>query len=283
MDSQSVAVVGMFCAFCLAGGCSTAAPQPSGKVGAQSAFHLAATPTGGADASAGGVLPGYVHTLAASKFKIGGAATLEVNIPTLQRWRGPLGAFAVDPTTGSSRGSLDATASRGPYILDAASQGAMVKDYFVTAGLPEDQVAGVGATYETRGGGKMGQPVSQSLQLYESYAAARMTTAGDVDWEAVFWPPIDMGVVNAAVTLANQMADSVQHGAFVAKLPGGVVRDLGVVIHHTMPALHSAPVAFVSYDVTIGPDTTAAERHFDSNGVEFRLAQEQSTAAVARK
>ena len=80
------------------------------------------------------VVPGYVHTLDRSRFKIGKAPTLELSSPLLQRWRGSFGAFAVDPTNGLAMGVLDHDAPAGPYMLDAAGQSAKVKAYFIAAG-----------------------------------------------------------------------------------------------------------------------------------------------------
>jgi hypothetical protein len=66
----------------------------------------------------------------------------------------------------------------------------------------------------------------------------------------------------------------------VSNLPTASVRkEVGVVIHHSSPAVHSTPTAYVSYDAVVdtGPDATV--RHFDANGVEFKLPQEQPSPA----
>ena len=64
----------------LVGGCA--------KIGAQSSLtgeRRLATVTAGAP------IPGYTHSLSRSRFPIGQAPMLEVNMPTLQRWRGVFG------------------------------------------------------------------------------------------------------------------------------------------------------------------------------------------------
>ena len=66
--------------------------------------------------------------------------------------------------------------------------------------------------------------------------------------------------------------------AYLAKLPGRVYVDGGVAVHHTDSSVHSVASARVSYDVTLSPKEYAAMRHFDENGREFRLPQEQVTA-----
>ncbi len=242
-------------------------------------------------------LAGYTHTLDRSRFRIGQAVSLEANIATLQRWRGSLGAFALDPTNGWSMAVLDARTPPGSYILDADAQGSKVKAYFVAAGLPADQIASVGATYNGTTEFNVSSPVESQPQLQsinsilrrsvhgiriaESVAWAKMTTGGDVDAEYVYWPAIDMSVVNAALSFDATMKDPKVHGDFTKGLPDKLQREDGVVIHHTMPTVHSTPTAFVSYDVVLGAEPSAAVRHFDSNWREFRLPQEQALEATS--
>jgi hypothetical protein len=213
----------------------------------------------------------------------------------MQRWRGSLGAFAIDPGNGSACALLDATSPTGPYNLDEASNANNVKSYFVSAGLPADQIGETQATYQSAMmGGQTAQATQTPFQLesitsiirrrvagvlfVESEAWATMTTSGDVDMECVFWPPIDRAVVNTAVAWAGTMTTASTHAAYAALLPGPVQQDIGVVIHHTDMSIHSAPKAFVSYDVLLGPQGHGAIHHFDQNGVEFRLPQEQAPA-----
>ena len=237
------------------------------------------------------VLPGYVHALSASHFKIGQNPTLELTTPQMQRWRGSLGAFAVDPGNGSACGLLDATSPTGPYDLDEKTNANKVKAYFVAAGLPADQVGEIQATYQSgMMGGSTVQAAPMNFQLasitsilrrrvsgvlvVESEAWATLTTSGDVDMECVFWPPLDNSAVNSAVTWAKALADGPTHAAYLAKLPGKVQRDVGVVIHHTDMSIHTPAKAYASYDAVIDTASHASARHFDQDGVEFRLPQE---------
>jgi hypothetical protein len=276
-------------------GCSNSPAEPIAepKIGATTLAASASSTTATA-------VPGYVHTLSASRFTIGESVFQEVNLPTMHRWRGSLGAFGLDPSNGLAMGILDKGSPRGPYMLEPATQGALVKAYFVDAGVPSDQVdAAVKTTWHVQGGGAMGVPLSsqpvqansinsiltrstQGISVVESYAEARMTAAGTVDWEAVFWPAVDGAVVQAAVSLQAQLVDADRYAAYVAQLPAPVVRKVGVVIHHTMPTMHGAPTAYVSFDAVIDAASTAAARHFDRNGVEFRLPQEVSAPATPR-
>lgn len=172
----------------------------------------------------------------------------------------------------------------------------MVKDYFIGAGLPADQVADVQTMYFASGSGCIGEPAAPptlesinslltraigGVPVIESIAWAKFTTTGDVDMESVFWPPIDATVASNAAAFAATLADPTQHAAFLAKLPGTIYKERGVVIHHTDPSIHAAPTAYVSFDAQTGSQLSAAMRHFDMNGVEFHLPQEQAAAAFS--
>jgi hypothetical protein len=240
---------------------------------------------------------GYIHDLSRSRFRIGQATTLEVDLPTMQRWRGSFGAFAVDPTNNAANAIPNADSPTGPYLLDVQTHNQMVKDYFISAGLPADQVAEVQTIYIATGSGSgdsSTRPVLHSInsilrrailgvRVIESIAWAKLTTTGDVDWESVFWPPIDAAVASSAAAFAASLADSTKHAAFLAKLPGKIYKEGGIVIHHTDPSIHAAPRAYVSFDAQTEARLSAAMRHFDVNGVEFRLPQEQAAQAASPK
>jgi len=267
-------------------GCATrSVPEPVRTVAA--AIDSTEAGTGEAGAS----IPGYLHTINASHFKIGTNVTLETNTPQIQRWRGSLGAFAVDPSNGSACALLDAKSPTGPYDLDVNDNAANVKSYFVGAGLPSDQIGDIQNTYQSAGmGGSTADaaPVNFQLQsvtsiirrvvsgilVVESEAWATITTTGDVDMECVFWPPLDSSVVNAAIAWASATTNSTAHAAFLANLPSNIQKDVGVVIHHSDRSVHSPTATFASYDVVLNTSPGAATRHFDQNGVEFRLPQE---------
>ncbi len=260
--------------------CTTKGAGPSG--------NAVATVTAPVSAS---VVGGYVLDVGHSKVRIGANPALEISAPQIQRWRGDLGAFATDPTNGWSMGMINARTSQGPYVLDAKTQATMVTAYFAAAGLPQDQVGAVETMFEATAGGPMvGAKGHRGMSLHslntilrrkvrgvrvaDSMAWAKMTVTGETDTEEVFWPPLSLDVVNAAAAFLAQMANPSAHAAYLAKLPGAVYQDVGVVIHHTGPATHSAALAFVSYDASLSPAAEVPVRHFDVNGVEFRLPDE---------
>ena len=113
------------------------------------------------------MVAGYVHSVGASRFKIGQNTVLETNSPQIKRWRGSLGAFSVDPANGAAMGQLDATSPKGPYLLDEASHGAAVKEYFVGAGIPAGQIGEIQTTYMS---GMMGGRMGGSCWLADAQA-----------------------------------------------------------------------------------------------------------------
>jgi hypothetical protein len=283
-------------AMCACSSSRVAEPGPSNQV--RSDVPLAAAPTpllaatgAGAATDAGTAVPGYVHDLSRSLLRIGTGVTTEPNSGRLVRWRGSLGAFTLDPNSGWTMGVIDGTTPHGPYLVDEATHSATVKAYFINAGIPSNQVGGVYVDYGVRGGNALTDTTAASptqltsiisgltraiggIRVAESFAWARVTTAGDVDMESVFWPPLDASIVSAAQSMAAKLSDPSAHASYLAALPGTVYGDNGVVIHHTSSAISSAPVAYAAYDVVLDPSPSAGVRHFDASGHEFRLPQE---------
>lgn len=232
---------------------------------------------------------GYVHGLPASRFRIGVGVATELDTPAIVRWRGSLGAFALDPTNGWTMALLDSTSPVGPYILDAGTHEAAVRAYFVSAGIPEDEISAVKSNFELGGGGSTSDPAAApefrsissvlhravgGIPVPESYAWAKMTTGGDVDAESVYWPAIAAVDVSTAVAFADKLADANARADFVSKLPGPIYRDGGVALHVTHWGLHTPALAIVTYDATIDPWPQAAMRHFKESGEEIRLPHE---------
>ena len=263
----------------------------------QSVTEPTSEPAAGLKSSSATVAPasfsGYVHDVNKSRFQIGQNTVLEVNGAELQRWRGSLGAFALDPTNGWTMAILDSTSPRGPYILDESTHAQRVKAYFVNAGLPADQISGVQSTFLSGVSILSAKDMSSSkpttlesitailerslngIRVVESYAWAKMKTSGDVEIESVFWPPIDAAIVSRAVAFASVMADASTRASYVSRLPGSGHREGGIVIHHGDSSIHGPPNAYVSFDVTVSTAGSAAMHHFDENGAEFRLPHEQ--------
>jgi hypothetical protein len=87
-------------------------------------------------------------------------------------------------------------------------------------------------------------------------------------------------VVGRPLSIRRYPKGLAAHAAYVAKLSAKIHHEGGVVIHHSTSAIHSTPVAFVAYDATTDSSSSAADTHFDENGVAFTLPQEALQSAV---
>lgn len=238
------------------------------------------------------VIPGYQHTLAQSRFRIGTPVAVDENDAHIERWRGPFGAFAVDPSNFAAMGIPDADAPVGPYGLSESAHNALVLAYFENAGIPANQIAGVHATSTMTGGGSASDPSSSmptanvsfntvlsrsinGIPVVDSVAWAKMNTNGDVDMETVFWPDIDATVAAGAAALAAQLADPTRVAHYKSTIGAASTDTGGVAIRHSTYTVHQPVTCYVSYDVVLaGSALPRTTRHFDVNGVEFRLPQE---------
>ena len=238
-------------------------------------------------------IPGYQHTIEASKIHLGANVHNE-QLGNLASWVGDDGTFSVDNTSGLV---IAANSSVSPaYLAPSYSGGfeahkALVKSYFLSAGLPADQVRGVagfskGTTSGFAAGASPGQPILlgfastvarivSSYPVPESSAAAQFNANGEVVREVVYWPELPGSVLSDATALSAVVADAVQGPTYLASLP--LIGQPVVVIHHSVdnPA---GLVAFASCDVV---NTGLATRHFDINGAELMLPEEARAAMTA--
>lgn len=251
---------------------------------------------------------GYQHGIDHSKFSVG-AGQHYVNEFGFLKVVGAEGVFAVDAANGlavaipnahSSRGQEAAWFSQSP---DQHNQLAM--NYLVGAGIPKEQVAGVYATTSLAASASREQlPAPQpkiggyqsildrkigDIPVVDSVAWARLDDKGTVLAEWVYWPAIPGKVIAEASRLKETLARDEDKKTFITKLPLGLPPG-NVVIRHS-PATWTGPfVSMASYDVqerrpppqsnaqsgeTSGGRAVIIIRHFDADGNEFRLPQEQ--------
>lgn len=205
---------------------------------------------------------------------------------------GPWGVFATHAKTGMVLALPNADApsrTAPPFPGGAEAQNVAVKTYFLSAGLPADQVQGVrtmslmtasgfGASEEP----PTFQPVTSDsvisrqyagIAIADSYAWARLNSNSDVVTESVYWPEIPSTILNEATAFAKNLSDAAWQKAFLAKLPPPANGQL--VIHHTPGTWNGAFSAAVSYDVPAGGGRLL---HFSQVGVAFSLPEEQPGA-----
>lgn len=252
-------------------------------------------------------IPGYRHTAMKSRFFEGESLA---RIKTVQengfvRYQGVNGVLATDERTGLTLAVQSDSADKASHastksgdsvsLPDPDKHNQRVLDYFIRSGLPQDQVADIHAnTYLSASG-----PTSKAIFVQprvdgyasivsrkagdfivvDSVAWARMDGKGHVLGEWVYWPPIPSKVVEDARRL-NELLNGPDRGTFLSKLPAAQ-KTGRIVIRHSSPFAGGAFEAFASYDVVERVESpqrgtvTAYVRHFDIEGREFRLPQEQ--------
>jgi hypothetical protein len=280
--------VGLF-AVAFVGACSAAATEPT-DVSARPVEHpllLAVT-----------TIPGFNQTFSTTKFQTGNGVSTVLEPGGLTKWVGANGIFAIDDI-GAASGIMSAGVPFTPYAGGIAAHEALVKSYFLGAGLPEDQVGVMHTNVTASGDGFPGDPeipkqfafssivtrAVQGIPVDESHAWARLDVDGNVVAEGVYWPPIDASVVADALTLSTTLAAPTSAAGYLATLPlpssvsgGGTLR-----IHHSSQFVRGNFTSVACFDVWNPSEGGGGwMRHFDKTGTEIRLPQElrQGTASA---
>jgi hypothetical protein len=266
----------------IATACSTGPSEPMGDTTPRAERPLLTTLT---------TVPGFTQTAMSTRFQMGGAVT-NVLQSGFTKWVGLNGVFSVDNTNGAAAGIMNAGVPFSPYAGSIASHEALVQSYFLAAGLPANQAGAIRTNVTQSGDGKPGDPeiptetsfssiITRSVSgilVAESHAWARLDSGGNVVAENVYWPPLDASVVNDAAALSATISDPVQAAGYLGKLPfaSSISATGSVVIHHSSEFTREAFQDVACYDVwNASPLGSGWVRHFDKNGAEVRLPQEQ--------
>jgi hypothetical protein len=276
---------------------------------------VAQSPSPGLINSDDGGAPGYQHSLERSHFIPGpGAAELRrFQEHGFAKVVGPDGIFATDlrnglviatQAGGANKGEARAEVESKPaYVLDPNKHNDQVVTYFVTAGVPRDQIGGVHANTYLSSSGSMNdaQPAPVKVDGYasilerkiekypvvDSVAWARMDQQGRVVSEWVYWPAIPAKVLADARRLEELVSSG--KAEFLARLPAGLPTGK-VVIRHSSATEEGPFEVYASYDVLErkefslpladtsqgrAPVVSVVVRHFDVDGAELRLPQER--------
>ncbi len=156
---------------------------------------------------------------------------------------GTEGTFATWLVTGAANGVRDVPIPDpviGVYPGGADAQNAVVKSYFVTAGLPEKQIASISADgtvylhgpYVLEGSYTLLHRGWEGVPIDDSIASAFLDAKGRSASEQVYWPEIPGEILAQARAFQKLLADPAQKAAYVAKLPASS-RVANLVIHHT--------------------------------------------------
>jgi hypothetical protein len=259
---------------------------------------------------AGGAV-GYQHALKQSHFAMG-KESRAVAESGWSKQIGPEGAFAVSLHNGVAVAIPNAhspQAQTTEYILDPERHSKEVFNYFVAAGIPRDQIAGVHAVTRLSSSGRRGE-AHAALPKVESYVSvlerkigdypvpdsvawAQLDKNGNVISEGVYWPAIPGRALQDARRMKEVLARKSDRTKFLAQLPSQLPPGR-IAIRHSSPAMQQGDFeAIASYDVVerrtavaLGesPQAEAASqgvtvvRHFDLEGKEKRLPQERRNA-----
>ncbi len=279
---------------CIISGCAKKVPQ--------------APPAGDIQADSGGVA-GYQHGFKRSKFIVG-ADSRETSEFGFIKVVGSEGTFAIDAANGAVIAIANARSAEQQkgvwYTLGANKHNQQVLDYFVAAGIPQDQIGGVHATTSLYASGgaddsssrqpkiagwqSVLQRVINDVPVVDSLAWARLNDQGRVLAEWVYWPPISARAIEDARQLRASLSRQSERAALLSRLP----RDLPpgkVVIRHSSASSGGPFEVFASYDVVerrtletaSAPDAVGMVlpalivRHFGVDGTERKLAQERGS------
>jgi hypothetical protein len=284
-----------------------------GPASAQS--PLENSPSGLITSDDGGAF-GYQHNMERSRFVTGSQAadTRRLDENGFSKVVGPKGVFAVDLRNGMAMAVRSGGANKDEpraddavsFSMDPDKHNEQVVDYFVTAGIPRDQVGGVHAnTYLSASGtASDGRPPVVKVDGYasiverrienfavvDSVAWARMDEQGGVVSERVYWPAIPAQVLRDAKRLEEQTTSGKTEflPRLSADLPPGKV-----VIRHSSATEEGPFEVYASYDVlerkkyiqpardrdqAEAPVVSVTVRHFGVDGTEIRLPQERRSA-----
>jgi len=232
--------------------CSSPPPTEHVQAAVQSTLPV---PAGGAAA--------YNHTLEHSRFAIGSGTTVKDEFG-MHKIVGDQGVFATRISgMVTALTNADSAARKGTPIGDDASHNDAVRQYFVLAGLPEDQIESVQDFEVVSAPAAPGDPAPkravqfrysmikrqvQGISVPDSFAWARMNVDGTVVEEQVYWPMVPQSVVDAATAFSSHLADKATLASFEAQLVQ-YDSDKGVVIRHSPGEWDRAFVVGAYYDV----------------------------------
>jgi hypothetical protein len=225
------------------------------------------------------VLPGYVDTLARSRFAIGTLVGTQ-DVAGMHEMIGDEGVFAAEIVSGMVIATSNADSAdlvSGPYPGTADLQNEVVVGYFEAAGLEPDQVGQVTATSGFEALVSADSPIPNQnvlltwvdtiicrefdgIKISDSFAWASLDASGKSVSESVYWPELPASTMAAVAAFQALLADQTERDAFLANLPAGISNG-ELVIHYTPgEAINFSAVPY--FDVSVEGVTL----HFDMNG-----------------
>ena len=227
-----------------------------------------------------GIIPGYRHSIAASKFwsispKVDKASS------SFTRYAGDDRMMIVLPN-GFVSGSTHANAVArgvGAYSTDSNAHNAHVVSYFLAAGMPADQMSAPHVTTRvlsvgTEAAGETARRllgyttvigrVVEGTRIEGSFAWAEFNKNNETIDEQVWWPELPASIRDDVNIMKSVVGDSSKSATLRSKLPREVDGEAGeIVVHHEPPMGASFPTK-VTLD--FGKPGRPTVLSFDING-----------------
>lgn len=259
---------------------------------------------------------GYQHALAKSRFDAGAGVRREAE-GGYERVVGGRGVFFVDTVTratmvvptfgapGLPKGALGVEYPR-PLTENPDEHSAVVKAYFLEAGVPVAQVSGTHVTTTMAGGGPVRggvSPAQSKLLWYTthlersvggipvegSFAYAALDNALRVISEGVYWPDIPSDVVRGARELQRRLDSPNDRAEFLARVwaSEASARETAgeVKIVHTSAGHHGGYEVRAVYSVVVRGPNGGKFRilRFDETGAPVTMSDERATTTDSLK
>lgn len=195
-------------------------------------------------------VPGYAHNRVVSRIQYGGPTNVESAIGLTRH----VGAEAASVTLANgyfaARPNANSPASRRPpRATNGIDHNKRVLDYFVTSGLPADQIGPVhaNAMLELSGNTVTGESAKQlrgyvsvvdrqvdGVRVEGSYAWAQFNDKDDVVAEEVWWPELDGAILTKLASFRSRVNGA--GSSYRAKLPVELQAKSGeLVVRHARP------------------------------------------------
>jgi hypothetical protein len=239
-------------------------------------------------------IPGYVHTLQHSRFILGDILQ-ETDQYGMHKVIGTVGTFNTFLVSQAVMAVPNETLPDlyTQYFPDyAGAQDAEVRSYFVSVGMPSDQVVQAGPypavqeriPYLADGGLDFADAVSntcwttnlhrayQGIPIVDSIAWAILQADGASAEEYVYWPEIGADVVSRLDAFQQMLDNTQQRAAFVANLPTAIEGGQ-LIIRHTANYWQGQFVAEPCYRATFAGVALC----FDISGNVVQLPDGSST------
>lgn len=202
--------------------------------------------------------------------------------------RGSWGTILLAPTGGMiGISSNNSPALSTPLAFTASQHTTFVRNFFISRGLPNDQIKNASISASLEGHEQLGvSPANGVLKFYttsisrqslagisvvDSMANAACLNADTCAFEVVYWPLIPAPTVSDASAFRDRLQDPSQLQAYQNTLPTANKQGRVVIRHsdwHTIPF-----VSYAVYDVMDG----SRLRHFDASSKEVFLPVEALT------